>query len=202
MAGRIEEAVSRAGHPHHIVDKGRRPGVIGVLLLREDAAAAVMLAGEALLGIAHRQAEPPIFADPLPQSFGALVVERQFGVGNHHRRAKGAPFPECYLYRRLAREGLIGSPREGWDVHVAADARSRRRRPRRAGRLAAGNREREGKHQPNWEKLSIQQGLGPPPMQKRRPMAAARPYSGGETEKRGRVSTTSFRRGAPPRGPP
>src|SRR5216684_3389508 len=80
MGRRIDEATPRPRHPHDVVDERRRPGEICILLFREDAAVLIVDAGEALLAPAERQAQPPIFADPLPQPFGAFVVERQLGM--------------------------------------------------------------------------------------------------------------------------
>src|SRR5258707_386322 len=116
MCRRVGKAAPRSGHAHDIIDERRRPGEIAVFLGREHAPVLVVHAGEALLALADRQAQPPILADPLPQSLGALVVIGQLGARVHHRLTKGAPFAIGDLYGRLACERLIRPAREGRDM--------------------------------------------------------------------------------------
>ena len=80
-----------------------------------------MHAGPALVGRAHRQAEPPVFADPLPQPLGALAprVAGNRLVRVDDRGAERAPFAQRDRDRGGPRERLVRDAGEGRLLRVA-----------------------------------------------------------------------------------
>jgi hypothetical protein len=105
MVAGIRKAVTRPGDAHDIGDECRGPRIGAIVLRREHRALAVMLAGPSALQRSGIQAEPPVFADTLPQAFLALRLDHAccLTVRISHGLAEQPPFAQ-----RNRHHGLTG----------------------------------------------------------------------------------------------
>src|SRR6516165_10885991 len=94
MCRGIGKAGTGAGLAHDIVNESGRPRIVRVLPLGKYPAAGVVNAGVGTVRIAEWQALPPIIANPLPQSFFALAVERQLRIRIHHDLTETTPLAQ------------------------------------------------------------------------------------------------------------
>ncbi len=141
VGSRIGEARASAGGTHHVRNECGGPSIGCVLAGGEDEAVGVVLAGVGGVVVAGVEAEPPVFADALPEAglaFG-LVVRERGGAGIRRvvvdRGAEEAPF--------ALRDGDFGGAREGF-VGQAGEKGGRERRGRWWLGAARGRRSRRG----------------------------------------------------------
>ncbi len=134
---RIGEAAAGAGDAHDVADEGGGPGVVAVAAGGEDAAVRVVLAGPAGFGAAGVHAEPPVFADALPQAGDALGLF----VRRRRRAGVGGVVVDGWPQRRHSRRAMAtASSRPNGAYCICANS----------GAWAASNPARGGGGRPRW----------------------------------------------------